>query len=304
MSKSNTAVPCGPVVRTLSPSPDEQHAIERLHQLINHYQVNTEPRNLSALEEDLLLLQGVPLAVWWPNVGILLSVPNLTETSMWQLKLSTEGTAQEKVTGSFRNLKESGYQFSLCTHTMFCKTFKDQAERGATQTLQKLQLSYGSALTPSPLPETVLALLFTSTDHLLLGLLLVSGYTYAGQESKEQSGIPEENFLGLNNTRSAFLAAFTTSGSVHWVLRPSSLWDDRIQSKATISGEDQSDQLLRFLCHGHAVALTTSEEECVHTATSQGFFPHAHLPSLLDESLLLCNTSAKFPPDNGAEDLG
>lgn len=64
-------------------------------------QVNTEPRNLSALEDDLLLLQGVPLAVWWPNVGILLSVLNLTETSMWQLKLSTEGTAQEKVTGSF-----------------------------------------------------------------------------------------------------------------------------------------------------------------------------------------------------------
>lgn len=53
--------------------------------------------------------------------------------------------------------------------------------------LLQLQLSYGSALTPSPLPETVLALLFTSTDHLLLGLLLVSGYTYAGNLGRDRT---------------------------------------------------------------------------------------------------------------------
>lgn len=45
-------------------------------------QANTEPGNLSAPEQELLLWQGVPVAVWWPKVGILLSVPNLTETSM------------------------------------------------------------------------------------------------------------------------------------------------------------------------------------------------------------------------------
>ena len=36
-----------------------------------------------------------------PNVGILLAVPNLAETGMWQFKLSTKEGAQEKVTGSF-----------------------------------------------------------------------------------------------------------------------------------------------------------------------------------------------------------
>lgn len=64
-------------------------------------QANTEPRNHKEPEQDVLLQQGVPLAAWRPNVGILLAVPNLTETSMWQLSLSTKEGAQEKVTGSF-----------------------------------------------------------------------------------------------------------------------------------------------------------------------------------------------------------
>lgn len=47
--------------------------------------------------------------------------------------------------------------------------------------------SFSLALPLSPLPETVLALLFTSTDHLLLGLLLVSGYTYASKLGRNRT---------------------------------------------------------------------------------------------------------------------
>lgn len=47
--------------------------------------------------------------------------------------------------------------------------------------------SYGSALTLSPVPETVLALLFTSTEPFLLGLLLVSGYSYASKLGRDRT---------------------------------------------------------------------------------------------------------------------
>lgn len=45
-------------------------------------------------------------------------------------------------------------------------------------------------------------------------------------------------------TTQVILAAFPACGSVHWAQRPPSWWDNRVQSKATIS-EDQSDQFIR-----------------------------------------------------------
>jgi len=51
--------------------------------------------------------------------------------------------------------------------------------------------------------------------------------------------------VGQGVTMQVDLAAFTSSGSVCWALRPSLQWDDRVQSKATMSGEDKSGQCIR-----------------------------------------------------------